>query len=109
MSGQLVPEAANLTPPGAGGTVTVPSGASSTAGSGNLSAYAGEWLWIKSTVKTHVRFGISTVGAATTGDIYLTADVDYPFRIPRDGTLSYVRARGTAAGTLYYRQTSGPM
>lgn len=102
-------EADNITPPGSGGTIAVPSAASSTVGSGNLTAYQGRWLWIKSSAKTHVRFGTSSVGAATTGDIYLTADVDYPMRVPRDGTRSYVRARGAAAGTLHYRVTSGPV
>lgn len=107
MSGMYEREAVLVTPPASGGTITVPSGSSSTAGSGNLSAYQGSYLWVKSTAKTYLRFGTSSVGAATTGDIYLTADVDYQFWIPEDGTLSYVRARGAAAGTLYYRQSSG--
>lgn len=104
----LEADALNVTPPGSGGTITVPSGASSGVASGSLVAYQGAFLWLKSSSKAHVRFGTSAVGAATTGDIYLTADVDYFFRVPKDGSQSYVRTRGAAAGTLYYRRTSGP-
>lgn len=109
MSGFIEREAVLITPPGVGdgATITVPSAASSTAGDGNLSSYAGSYLWVKSTVKAYVRFGEAGVGAATVGDIYLTPDVDYAFWIPRDASRSYVRARGTAAGTLYYRRSSG--
>lgn len=108
MSSYFVQEANNVTPPGSGGTITL-STTSSTAGSGNLTAYAGRWLVFKSDVDVHVRFGALNVGAATAGDYYLTADLPEPYRIPKDGTLSYVRAKGTAAGKLYYRVTSGPI
>lgn len=98
-------DAAVVCPPGSGGTITVPSGSSSTAGSGVLTAYKNHWLWMKSSSKAHVRFGTSAVGAATTGDIYLTPDADYHFRIP--ASVTHVRVRGVAAGTLYYRKSSG--
>lgn len=101
-------EAINVSPPGTGGKIAL-STASSTAGSGNLSAYEGKWLWVKADEKTHVRTGGSSVGAATSGDIYLTADVDYFWRVPTDGTRSYVRAKAASGtGTLFYRVTSGP-
>lgn len=109
MSGQIERLAVLVTPPGSGGTITIPSGSSSTAGSGNLTAYAGSYLWIKSDVKVHVKFGGASVATAGTTDIYLTPDADYSMWIPRDGTQSYVRVRGAAAGTLYYRRTSGPV
>lgn len=100
-------EAANVCPPGTGGSIAVTS-ASSTAGSGDFSAYAGKWLWLTASAKTHVRAGTSSVGAATTGDIYMTADTPYFWRVPKDGTLSYVRARtATGSGTIHYRVTSG--
>jgi hypothetical protein len=97
-----------VSPPGSGGTITVPSGSSNTSAT-SLVAYQGAWLWLKSTAKTHVNFGTSTVATALTTHIYLTADVDYFFRIPKDGSLSYIKTRGATTGTLYYRKTSGPL
>lgn len=99
-----------VSPPGSGGTITIPASASSTAGSGNLSAYEGRWLSIRADVGCHVRFGTSSVGAATAGDWYLPADVGEPYRIPKSGTLSRVTVLGKGtAGKLYFRVTSGPV
>jgi len=108
MAGFFEQAAINATPPGTGGKITI-STASSTAGSGNFDAYKGRWIWLKSDVKTYVRAGTSLVGAATAGDMYLTADTDYFWRVPKDGTLSYLRAKGTGSGTLFWRTSSGPV
>jgi hypothetical protein len=108
MSSSYLDPAQAVSPPGSGGTISFTT-ASSTAGSGNLTAYAGRWLVFKADTDVHVRFGASSVGAATAGDYYLSADLPEQYRIPKDGTLSYVRAKGTAAGKLYFRVTSGPV
>lgn len=107
MSGFYAPDAMVVSPPGTGGTLTIPSGASSTAAACKLTAHKGHWLWIKSTVKAHIRFS-SAGTAATTGNIYLTPDVDYPFRIPANtAARDRITAYGVSAGTLYFRRTSG--
>lgn len=106
---ELHREAINSVPPGTGAAVAIPSGASTTAI--DLSAYAGRWLAIKSDVDCHVRFGGASVGAATSGDWPMGADVDYAWRIPTTGTRSYARAldAGSAGGTLFYRVVSEPV
>lgn len=89
-----------------GGTIAVPSAASSTAGDGDLSSYIGKHVWLKADVKTHIRVGTS-YEAATAGDIYLTPDVDYDFRVAQDQ--KHISVYGAGAGTLYLRVTSGPI
>jgi hypothetical protein len=56
-------------------------------------------VWMKSDVKTHIRFGSTTVGACTTTDMYLTADIDYVFDIPPAVTNATVK-RSSTSGIL---------
>lgn len=83
-------------------TVSIGS-ASSTAGSGNLGGALR--VWMKSNTDTRIRFGASTVGAATAGDIYLTSGVDYVLDVQKP--ITHFRAiRSTANGTLYWSQVA---
>lgn len=76
--------------PGAG-VAPVTAGATSTAAQA-LPTGASK-IWIKATQKTHIRFGDSDVGAATTNDQYMTADVDYVLDVPA-GVTHYRAIRG---------------
>src|SRR5690606_5201254 len=114
MTIHLERDALNVILPTSTTKIAVPASASTTAGvtGQNLAALAGKYVWMKSTVKTHIRAGATPTGAgaATTDDIYLTADVDYFWRIPQDGSRNGIRVKGAGtAGTLYYAVTSGPL
>ncbi|AKF08897.1 hypothetical protein [Sandaracinus amylolyticus] len=60
--------------PGPGQTPVTAGAASSAA---NAIPSGATKLWLKATAKAHIRFGDSSVGAATPNDQYLTADQDY--------------------------------
>lgn len=101
-------EALVVAPPGTGGSISIGTGASSTATAGNLAAYAGKWLTFAATTPAHVRFGTASVGPATAGDIEIPAGTWTRMRIPKDGSRSYVRALAVStSGTVYFRVTSG--
>lgn len=80
---------------------------SSTAGSISFGSYVhgsapnhAPRIWLKADVKTHIRFGSSSVAAATTTDIYLTADVDYVLDVTPDVTSARVKRGGSTNGIL---------
>lgn len=56
---------------------------------------------MKTTVKTHIRFGESAVGAATTNDYPLEADCDYVFDV-HVGSRFFRAIRASSDGTLIW-------
>lgn len=98
-------------PTSTGTNVTVGS-ASSTAGSvnfgtvGSASSPHAARIWMKSDVKTHIRFGSSSVAGATTTDIYLTADQDYVFDVTPDVTSAVCKRGGSTNGILRWAKVA---
>lgn len=98
-------QGAQATPPGPATAVSVST--TSTAAQ-DLSAFEGKYVVMIADVKTHVRFGTSSVGAATTNDFYLPADTPLQFYIPPSGHRSYFRAVAEDDGTLHVADASDP-
>jgi hypothetical protein len=97
-------QAAQVTPPGTG-TKTSITGTSTAAI--NLSAFEGKWVTLIASVKTHIRWGKADVTAATTDDVYIPADTERHYFIPKSGTRSYFRAiRASADGDLHHAGAS---
>lgn len=93
-----------VTPPGAGTKVAL---TTSSVTAQNLTSYQGKWIVIYLTAAAHVRFGTSSVDAATTDDVIFPAGQHIPFYIPPSGARSYFRARTvTGTGDLHYADAS---
>jgi hypothetical protein len=97
-------QAVQVTPPGAGSSNNT---STTSTGAIDLSAFQGKFVVLQASVKTHIRFGTSSVGAADTTDIWLAADEKVPFFIPTSGARSYFRARtATGSGVIVYADAS---
>ncbi|MCZ7683904.1 MAG: hypothetical protein M5U28_36115 [Sandaracinaceae bacterium] len=107
MTTALHREAINACPPGDGDSTAIPSAGSTSAI--DLSAHLGRFVTFKSDTSAHVRFGASDVGAATAGDIYLTADADATWRIVTGRTHLRALDGGSAGGRIFYAVTSEPV
>lgn len=69
----------------------------------DLTPFAHSMIWLKSTQDCRVRVG-STLSAASAGDIYLNANVDYTFRVTKSDRFLSVLGMGDA-GTVYVAKT----
>lgn len=58
-------------------------------------------IWLKADTKTHIQFGTSIVGAATTSMGYVTADADVVLDIP-PGVTHFRAITPSASGTLFW-------
>ena len=102
MSGSLL-QAVRTAPWGAGATPISITAASSTAA--DLTASKGQGVLMLCTVPFHIRWGSSAVGAATTSDMLIPANVLIRVDIPSSSSdFAYFRAirSGASDGTLYY-------
>lgn len=84
--------------PAAGATVTISTSSSAAV---DLSAFVGEVVLFKASVKTHFLFGpTSAVADATATDMYLAADQSISLEITSER--KFLKAIGTGAGLLHY-------
>ncbi|UJR81499.1 hypothetical protein [Sandaracinus amylolyticus] len=96
--GQYESQAAHRPLPGPGTKVSF---TTSAGGEVDLSAHLGKYLIVIATAKVHIRSGVpGSVGAPTTDDVYLPADVSQDFKVTNSRRA--IRLIGAAAGDLHY-------
>ena len=59
-------------------------------------------VWVKGTEEARIRFGTSSVGSPTAGDVLLTADADYVFDVTPDVTHARIRRIGSTDTTVIF-------
>lgn len=90
-------QAAHAPLPGPGIAVAVPNAVSSAAQ--DLSAFLGKYVYLVATVKTHIRAGTASVGAASATDVWFPPDLPAQFKVTANKT--HIRVFGaSAAGVL---------